>query len=422
MSMRKPEEQSRARVLVVDDEPANIHVLHRVLRAEHEVFVATSGQAALDFCAAKHPDLVLLDLVMPELDGLEVCRRLQTGPQTRDIPVVFVTAHDRVEDETAGFAAGAVDFISKPISPPVTLARVRTHLTVKRQADSLRAQLAELRSTQSELLEAQKLEAVGVLAAGLAHEINTPAQFVASNLAFIGRAFAGLAAIATAARTCVEAEADAAALAVLGRAVTKGKLDFVLSEGPSAIQQAVEGVDRIAAIVGALRDFSENDARIDDHASLAQTVSAVLVIATNEWAGVAEVETRLDPELGSLPLPAGELGQLLLALILNAARAIAEAQEGEPSVRGRIVVAARREAESAVIEVSDTGIGIPESIRGRVFEPFFTTRPLGKGVGQGLAVARRIVVERHGGSIGFESEVGRGTKFLVRLPLRERRS
>jgi signal transduction histidine kinase len=287
---------------------------------------------------------------------------------------------------------------------------------LREQGERLERALAEQRRMQARLVQAQKLEAIGSLAAGMAHEVNTPCQYASDNVTFLARAFEHLGAIARAA-AAVSNAAGGANIVELARVLKKAKLDFLLTEGPRAIEQTREGLGRIANIVGAMKEFSHPSGGEKDLVDLSHLISTTLTVATNEWRYVATVEPRLDADLPLVPALRNELGQAFLNLVVNAAHAIADATKGGAEGKGTITVTTRGEDGFAIIEVSDTGTGIPEGIRERIFDPFFTTKPVGKGTGQGLAIVHNVIVERHGGSIDVRSEVGRGTTFTVKLPL-----
>ena len=247
-----------------------------------------------------------------------------------------------------------------------------------------------IRDMQHELRQAQKLEALGRLAAGVAHEINTPMQFIGDNLAFVREGVSELLAN--------------------GPEVDR---EFLASNLPDALAMANEGVQRVATIVRSMKQFAHPARDGIAPVDLARAVQDTLTLARHEYKLVADVETELG-ELPAVPCHGGELGQVLLNLVINAAHAIEERVAGTDQ-RGRITVRTYREDDAAVIEIGDTGTGIPAELQSKIFEPFFTTKPVGRGTGQGLALARAFV-ERHGGRIGFASEVGRGTTFSVHLP------
>jgi signal transduction histidine kinase len=258
-------------------------------------------------------------------------------------------------------------------------------------------------------------EAVGQLAAGIAHEINTPTQYVGDTVRFLRHAFEDLIALQDAQRELREAAAAGTVTPELLERVREAEeladLDYLRERVPLALARAEDGLGRIGAIVAAMRDFA-GPARgdkepVDINAALTNT----LVVATNAYKYVADVET----DLGGLPLVCchgSDLKHVFLSLIVNAAQAIEET-----GARGTIRVRTRAHNDHVLISVADTGCGIPADVADRVFDPFFTTREIGRGTGQGLAVAHAVVVKRHGGTLTFETMPGEGTTFHVRLPL-----
>jgi signal transduction histidine kinase len=291
---------------------------------------------------------------------------------------------------------------------------------LREQHSKLERALADLRRVQSQLVQAQKLEAVGSLAAGVAHEINTPVQYVSDNVTFLGRAYARLAAVAEAAVAMIAAGGCGGAEgAALAHAVKAAKLGYLLTQAPRALDEARDGLLRIASIVGAFKEFSHQSTADKELVDLTRAVESTVTVARNEWKYVAEVKTHIEAGMPTVPALRNELNQVILNLIVNASHAIADANKAQPERKGTIDIDVRKEDGFAVIEVSDTGTGIPEAIRDRIFDPFFTTKPVGKGTGQGLAIAHDVVVERHQGRMEVRTEVGKGSTFVIKLPLDE---
>lgn len=255
---------------------------------------------------------------------------------------------------------------------------------------------------EHQLLQAQKLEAIGRLAAGIAHEINTPTQFVADNTHFLKDSFAEIVPLLAAAHV---------------EAIGTVDLPFLQTEIPKAIDQSLEGLERISKIVGAMKDFSHPGTEELKPSDLNRALDSTVTVSRGEWKRVAKMVTQFCPDLPPVPVVLNEINQVFLVLIVNAAHAIEEAAASAPGREGMITIQTLHHSDHAEVRVSDNGTGIPRSVRSRIFEPFFTTKPVGKGTGQGLSLARSIVVERHHGRLEFESDDGAGTTFIVRLPL-----
>ncbi len=283
--------------------------------------------------------------------------------------------------------------------------------------------ISQRKQLEGKLHQGRKMEAVGQLAAGIAHEINTPIQYVGDNMRFVSEAFEEIQSLFQAlVELLAGAHADKLDPALVDRlqqAVERADLGYLAEEIPRAMQQGLEGVGRVADIVRAMKEFAHPGGEQKQVVDLNRAVQNTLIISRNEWKYVAEAETCFDPELPPVPCLPGELNQVLLNLIVNAAHAIGEKNKDKPEARGTITVSTRRHGRWAEIAVADTGTGISPEIASQVFNPFFTTKEPGHGTGQGLAIAHHIIVDKHGGRIDFESEVGRGAVFTVRLPLEE---
>jgi signal transduction histidine kinase len=269
---------------------------------------------------------------------------------------------------------------------------------------------------ESQLRLAQKLQSVGQLAAGVAHEINTPMQYIGDNIAFLDDALRSLLALVDSYRAAIGTTADAETAAAVHRIEDELDLDYLRGNASEACTSARDGVLRVSQIVTAMKTFSHPDQREQSPVALAAVLENTLVVAQNEYRHIADVVTDF-ADIPEVVCHRGELNQVFLNLIVNAAHAIKEVVK-QRGGRGTITIRTRRaDPDTVVIAISDTGAGIPEAIRDRVFDPFFTTKDVGHGTGQGLALARTAIVDRHGGTISFESELGEGTTFFVRLPI-----
>ena len=285
------------------------------------------------------------------------------------------------------------------------------------------ADITERMQLEEQLRQAQKLEAIGQLAAGIAHEINTPTQYVGDNIRFLQDSWG---AIAQVIETCHRMHQEAGQsetgkispelLTIFGELAEKADMDYQLKEIPRAIEQSLDGLQRVATIVRAVKEFSHPGSEEKRDVDLNKALQSTAAVANNEWKYVAELVLDLADGLPPVPCLAGELNQVFLNLIINAAHAVSAAVKNSTR-KGTITITTRRDEQWVEISIRDTGCGIPQEIKSRVFEPFFTTKPVGQGTGQGLALAHSVVVTRHQGKLWFESTAGEGTTFFVRLPL-----
>jgi two-component system NtrC family sensor kinase len=417
------------RILAVDDSSTYLNEVSEVLRAEgYEVVAARSGAAALEMLAAQPVDCILLDLVMPELDGIETCRRIKDSPIFRDIPLIMLTAREDRAAMIDGLSTGADDFISKSSEIEVLTARVRAQLRRKQFEDEhrhIREQLlrseieatearaaralaeararmvealelknkelskayAELQQTQSHLVQSAKLASLGELVAGVAHEINNPLAFAISHL--------------QTARTSV---------GWLVPQSPDSNRSKHWHKAQDRLDEMAGGLERIRELVLKLRTFSRLDEGDRKVVSMHECVDSVLTILAHRIRHRIEVETKLDePEM--LDCYPSLLNQALMNLVSNAIDAIEDV--GEP---GNLIISGGAEGDSYVLRVIDNGCGVPEEVRHRVFDPFFTTKPIGKGTGLGLSITYSII-KKHGGTLELLPGEMRGTTAEVRLPL-----
>jgi signal transduction histidine kinase len=292
--------------------------------------------------------------------------------------------------------------------------RVSTHRVCGISVD-----VTQQKSLELERIQVQKLESVGRLAAGVAHEINTPVQFVCDNVDFVQTSMSEVAAVIHAYRNlklAVQSAGDIPKAAQLAEDAEKAAdLDYILEGVPSALVSSLEGLGRIATIVRSMKEFAHPDKGQLALADLNQAIRSTVVIANHEFKYVAELDTQF-ADLPPVPCYLGEINQVVLNLLVNASHAIADAVK-DSGRRGKITVRTRLDGNEVEISIADTGTGIPEAARDKIFDPFFTTKEVGKGTGQGLAIAHNVIVHKHGGTLRFETECGKGTTFFIRLPV-----
>ena len=426
------------RVLVVDDDRAIHRAVTRVL-SRFEVCSVFDGPSALfeiqaALAGAADFALVVLDVGMPGWGGLETLERIwQIAPDTQ---ALFCTGAELSPDElqTRFGDTDAILAIKKPFSHLELAQSVQTLTTkwrLQREArahvDALEAavrgrtaqleaanarlahELAWRDRVETEMRVSQRLEAVGQLAAGIAHEINNPLQYVGDHLEFVHDSTADL--LAMIGRIEGAVASDGSRLAADARGLLAAvDLAYLQRELPGAIDAIQDGIQRISSIVRAMKELSHpgtSDARVAD---INRAIESALEISANSYRGVADLEKRLTA-LPPVTCYVAELGQVFLNLIVNAAHAM------ESHARGKLIVSSAVDGDHVVISIADTGGGIPPEIQERIFDPFFTTKEVGRGTGQGLSIARAIIVDRHRGSLSFESIAERGTTFMIRIPI-----
>src|SRR5580658_557793 len=284
------------------------------------------------------------------------------------------------------------------------------------------ADVTERMGLELQLRQAQKLEAIGQLAAGIAHEINTPTQFVGHNIRFLKDSWDSIAEFlnfcGTVRAECATGPVPPEHLQQFSELHQKCDLEYLLKHIPDAIDNSLEGVSRVAKIVKGFKEFSHPGSEGKRVINLNQAIETTISVSRHEWKYCADLVTAFDADLPLVPCLVGEFNQVILNLIVNSAHAISNVVEKNGTGKGTITISTRRDGDWARVTVADTGAGIPVEIRARVFEPFFTTKEVGKGTGQGLALAHAAIVNRHQGQLWFESELGQGTTFFIRLPLR----
>jgi len=416
-------------VLIVEDNPDMRRLLSFLIGQEFRLRVARNGREGLERARERHPDLVLTDVMMPEMSGTELCAALKADRDTEGIPVVLVTSKAEREMKIEGLEGGADDYVTKPFHPRELMARVRSlvrlHMLGEQLADrnallestneELQAAMQELKEAGAQLVHAERLAAVGELAAGVAHEINNPVNFAVNAVHTLCTQVDDVRRVVAAAQAIDSNRPDQLGERLEAFVELRDELGFDELVGSLAELASIvtQGLDRTAALVGDLRNFAGPDGRRRADVDVCRSLRSTLRLMGH---GLAVANIQVEVELPDvLPAVEGEpraLNQVFLNLLKNAA----EALEGR---RGTIQVTARAEEGSVLVEILDDGPGISPEIRERLFEPFFTTREAGGGTGLGLSICRRIVRE-HGGDVEIGSGAAGGTRVSVRLPMRRR--
>ncbi len=432
-----------ATILIIDDTPANVAVLAEYLEAQDlRVVVAQDGEEGLKRADFVRPDLILLDVMMPGIDGFETCRLLKLRPDLKDIPVIFMTALTDTGSVVNGFSVGGVDYVTKPIQIDEVLARIHTHLSLRlmhqqlseknlalQQEVAMRLKtekelqkishdqqllITRLQEAHNQLLQSEKMASIGQLAAGIAHEINNPIGFVNSNMGSLQTYFETLCTtLENIEETIASAEDKEQIAAAFAKQKNDAEITFLKDDFVDLMKESIDGLKRVKDIVQALKDFSHVGESEWIEADIHRGLDSTLNIVNNE----IKYKANIIKQYGTLPYVsciASQLNQVFMNLLVNAAHAIKEF--GTITIRTECT--GKPGNEWVQVEVRDTGSGIEPTILNRIFEPFFTTKPVGTGTGLGLSLSYGIV-NKHGGRIEVHSEIGKGSSFTIFLPVHQ---
>ena len=393
-------DEIRAKILIVDDEPFNIDLLEQELMDDYEVVTAVDGETAIAAANAEDPDLILMDWRLPGISGLDAVRQLRQIDRHKMTPIFMLTAQSSMDDQVEGLESGADDYILKPFDPDDLHARIKAGLRIGRlqkelakERNDLQKALADLQAAETQLVHSEKMAGLGKLVAGVAHELNNPIGFIYANMGHFERYVGVLKGV------CERAGVNGDDAEQASKAFTT--LDRL-------IKSCSGGAQRIKQIVLGLRTFSRLDEAERKSVDLHEGIDSTLTLLDHHLKDRITVEKNY----GSLPMVecyAGQLNQVFMNLLTNAADAI----EGE----GAITVTTEVEGDTVTVAYSDTGCGMSADVMTQVFDPFYTTKEIGKGAGLGLSISYGIV-EKHGGSIVVESVEGEGTTFRITLPVK----
>lgn len=414
-------------ILIIDDNPINLEVLYETLiTANYEIFVQMSGEEGIEIAIQQQPDLILLDIMMPDMDGFETCRRLQANAITQSIPIIFMTALCDSEDKIKGLSLGAVDYITKPFRQKEVLARVNIHIKLKRATHELEQRVEErtqelsqtlhsLKQMQLQLVQNEKMSALGQLVAGVAHEINNPMGCINGNFVLMEDSVKGLFQIID----CYQKELPQPSVC-LQECIEAVDLDYLRSDLPKMFESMHTAISRIKDISNSLRTFSRADNNKYVLFNIHEAInSTVLILKHRLKASDTRTEIEVYKDYGELPLIEcypGQLNQVFMNIIANAIDAIDEAnlqQKNYIAIKTTIT----ENQKSVLISIKDSGLGISQKIKNQIFEHLFTTKEVGKGTGLGLAIVHQIIIKKHHGSIEVNSEIGKGTEFLITIPI-----
>jgi signal transduction histidine kinase len=454
-------------ILIVDDNPSNLDVLSEALAdSGWEILVATDGETAIEQAEYSQPDLILLDVMMPGIDGFETCHRLKSNPLTSEISVIFMTALSEIPDKVKGFNLGAVDYITKPFQQDEVLARIKLHLrlhyltkTIAQQnllmkqeieeriaaeealqkltqeleerVEKRTAQLSEalnnLKYAQMQIVQSEKMAGLGQLVAGVAHEINNPVSFISSNLPPAREYIADL---ITLTRICQDHSVDS--IAEFDRISQEIDLDFIIEDLPKIIDSMAVGTERLYNLSMSLRNFSRLDTSLLTPVNIHEGIDSTLLILGHRLkAQGVRPAIKVIKDYGDLPLVEcypGQINQVFMNILANAIDALEEAtincslSAKTPPIYEHQEICIRTEMlddQRVVIRIIDNGLGITEETRQQLFKPMFTTKSVGKGTGLGLSISLDIVEKKHGGQITCISSPGRGAEFVIEIPIQQ---
>ncbi|NER32502.1 MAG: response regulator [Oscillatoria sp. SIO1A7] len=429
-------------ILIVDDNPNNLKVLSYALgSARFKVAVAKSGEGALKQVQYKPPALILLDVMMPGMDGFETCKRLKENPATKEIPVIFMTALDDTDNKVKGLSLGAVDYITKPFKTEEVLARVNVHMKLRSLSKQLQEQnqileqkvtertaelalsLEKLKETQIQLVQHEKMATLGQLVAGVGHEINNPVNFIYGN---INHAQQYIQEVITLLNLYKKKFPEPGAEIL--KQIEAIDLDFVVEDLPQLISSLKEGTQRIAQISKSMRTFSRSDTsqmvKFNIHDGLDSTI---LILKHRLKANEKRPAIEIIKNYGNLPevwCYPGQLNQVFMNAIANAIDALDESNQGrsyEEINADPNKIAIRTEiidnGDYMAIAIEDNGPGMSQEVKAKIFDHLFTTKPPGKGTGLGLSISRQIVEEKHRGKLRCISSEGLGTEFIIEIPI-----
>jgi len=415
--------QNPITVLVVDDTPTNLRVLFDLLQGQnYRVATATDGKTAIARLEAFLPDLILLDVMMPGIDGFETCRRIKANKATQDIPIIFMTALSDAADKVKGLSLGAVDYITKPLQHEEVLARIQVQLQLRQLNQSLVLRIAErdkslreLKQAQSRLVQSEKMSSLGQLVAGVAHEINNPISFIYGNMLHVEQYCQTLVSMVQ-----LYQQAYPHATPAIQQRAEELELDFVCDDVAKLTSSMRSGTERVSELVLSLRNFSRLDESERKTVDIHEGINSTLSMLRHRLEGSKEtssISVVLDfGELPNVECCPSQLNQVIMNLMTNAIDAVETAQsEQRPTISIRTDAVSDEWVE---IAIADNGPGISETDKAHLFDPFFTTKPVGKGTGLGLSISHQIITEEHGGQIDYHSHAGEGTEFTIKIPVK----
>ena len=445
----------------MDDTPNNLRVLSTMLLEQgYEVRTALNGTMALQSVKVLQPELILLDIQMPEMDGYQLCERLKKLDEIKDIPIIFISALDDVNNKVKAFTLGGVDYITKPFHVEEVIARVENQLMNRRlqkqlqesemlarsQAEELSRAINNLQKAQSQLIQSEKMSSLEHLVAGIAHEINNPINFIYGNISHVSEYSISLFKIID-----LYEKLHPIIPPEIEEMIENVELDFIRTDLPEIMVSMRAGAERIREIVEVLRNYSRLDESGVKAVDIHEGINSALMILQHRFLETPDrpaiAVVKQYEELPKVECYAGLLNQVFMSALVNGIDAIeakfnaakkaglpeSESQQSTPepdffglrvvdnSFAGNISISTHliKPKDMVCIVISDNGVGMTDEVKQHLFEPFFTTKTVGKGRGLGMWISYQVVVEQHKGNIRCLSEPGEGTKLVIEIPIRQ---
>jgi signal transduction histidine kinase len=420
-------------ILLVDDNPTNLKVLFEAIGGYGwKALMATDGESAIEQAEYAQPDLILLDVMMPGIDGFETCRRLKANPITENIPIIFMTALSETTDKVKGLEIGAVDYITKPFQKEEVIARLKLHLKlslltrnleqqVEQRTAELTQSVGQLQQTQLQLIQSEKMSTLGQLVAGIGHEINNPIGFIGGSCGNIEEYINDIFSLIKLQQEKL-ADSDDREIEEL---IEEIDLEYLMEDLPKLMNSMRQGIARLKDISLSLRTFARTDIAHQVEYQIHEGLDSTLMLLKHRLKDIGN-RPQIDiiknyNELPPITCYPGQLNQVFMNIIANAIDAFDDLHSADDSTTNlpyTITIATSVDSTQNTVSIciEDNALGMTPEVQSRIFEQSFTTKPVGKGTGLGLAISHQIIVDKHSGKIDCFSTAGKGTKFIITLP------